>query len=95
MMGGHAVRRKLRRLFPDIDLATPPNVDAEGDSLWLEAVLWAADGYNRSATKATTRWRSPYEVFFRRPSELQVVLIFQPGMMRAVRGTKSDAQSVP
>ena len=35
MMGGHAVRRKLRRLFPDIDLAKIPNVDAEGNHLWL------------------------------------------------------------
>lgn len=67
------------------------NLNAEGNCLRLEAVLWAADGFNRSATKANRGWRSPYEVFFSRPPELQVVPFFQPGMMRVVRGTKSDA----
>ena len=80
--GGHAARREVRCLFPDVDLAKIPNVDTDGNRLWLEAVLWVADCFNRSATKANTGSRSSYEVFFSRPPELQVVPFFQPGMMR-------------
>ena len=92
MKGGYAARRELRRLFPDVDSAKIPNADVEGNRLWLEAVLWVADGFNRSATKENTGWWSPYEVFFSRPPELQVVPFFQPGMMRVVRCTKPDVR---
>ena len=61
--------------------------------VWLEAELWAVDGFNRSATKANTGWRSPSEVLFSRTPELQVVPFFQPGMMRVARDAKSAAQS--
>ena len=64
MKGGHVARREIQRLFPDVDLRRIPNLGASGNRLWLEAVLWAADCFNRSATKANTCWRSPYGVFF-------------------------------
>ena len=78
MTRGHATRCELRRQFPDVDFAKIPNVDAEGNRLCLEAVLWAADGFNRSAAKANPGWRSPYEVFFSRTLELQVVPYLYP-----------------
>ena len=55
----------------------------------------AADCFNRSATKANTGGRSPHEVFFSQLPELQVVPLFQTGMMRVECSTKSDVQSVP
>ena len=61
----------------------------------MEAVLWAADCFNHSATKANTGWRSPHEVFFSRLPDLLVVPFFQEGMMRVERSTKPDVQSVP
>ena len=66
MKGGHAARREIRRMFPDVDLGRIPNLGTNGNRMWLEAVLWAADCFNRSATKANTGWRSPYEVFYSR-----------------------------
>ena len=94
MKGGHAARREIRRLFRGVDLARIPNLGASGHRLWLEAVLWAAAWFNRSATKANTGWRSPYEVFFSCLSDLQVVPFFQEGIIRVDRDTKSEVQSV-
>ena len=81
--------------FPSVDLGRIPNIGTSGNRLWLEAVFWAADCFNRSATKANIGWRSPYEVFFSRPPDLQVVPFFQEGMMRVDRSTKSNVHSVP
>ena len=39
MKGGHAARREIRRLLPDVDLRRIPNLGASGNRLWLEAVL--------------------------------------------------------
>ena len=60
-------------IFPDVDFTGIPNIGANSNRLWLEAALWAADGFNRSATKANTGWKSPYEVFFSRRPEVQVL----------------------
>ena len=57
MKGGHAARREIQRLFPHVDLRRIPDLGASGNRLWLEAVLWAADCFNRSAAKANTGWR--------------------------------------
>ena len=95
MKGSHDARREISRLFPGVDLARIPNIGVDGNRLWLEAVLWAADCFNRSTTKANTGWRSLHEVFFSRLPDLQVVLFFREGMMRVERSTKSDVQSVP
>ena len=95
MKGEHAACREVWRLFLDADLAKIPNVGTNGSPLLLEAVLWAADCFKPSTTKANAGWRLPYEMFFSRPPELQVVPCFQSGMMHGVRDTKSDVQSVP
>ena len=94
MKGGHATRREIRRIFPAVDLARIPNLGANGNCLWLEAVFWAADCFNRSVTTANTGWRSPYEDFFSRLTALQVVPFFQEGMLRVDRSTKPDVQPV-
>ena len=70
-----------------------PNIGPNGKRLWLEAVLWAADSFNRSATKANTGWRSPYEVFFSRLPGLQMVPCVQENMMRVNRSSKCDEKS--
>ena len=54
MEGGHTASCEIRRLFPEVDLARIPSIGPNGNHLWLEAVLWAADCFNRSATKANT-----------------------------------------
>ena len=93
MKGGHEPRREIRRMFPDVDLGRISNLGTNGSRLWLEAVLWAADCFDRSATKANTGCRSPHEVFVSRLPDLQVVPLFQEGTMRVERSTKSDVQS--
>ena len=50
--GGHATRHEIRCPFPGVDLATIPNIGVDGNHLWHEAVLWAADCF--SATKGDT-----------------------------------------
>ena len=39
MKGGHATRREIRRIFAGVDLGCIPNIGANGNRLWLEAVL--------------------------------------------------------
>ena len=78
MKGDHAARREIRRLFLGVHFTGIPSISANGNCLRLEAVLWAADCFNRSATKANTGWRSPHEVFFGRLPDLQVGTI-HPG----------------
>ena len=73
MKRGNTANFEVRRLFPGIDLAKIPNVDTVGNCLSLEAVLWDADCLDHSTTKETIEWRSPYEVFFTRLPELQIV----------------------
>ena len=41
--GGHAACLEIGRLFPGVDLAQIPFVGANGNRLWLDAVLWASD----------------------------------------------------
>ena len=93
MKGGHAARRKIRRVFSKVDLPRIPHLVASGHHLRLEAVLWAADWFNRSATKTNTGWRSPYEVFCSRLLDLQVAPFFQEGMMRVDHDKSASASN--
>ena len=62
---GHAVRIEMNRRFPDVHLERLKGVrDPDGTSLWMESVLWASEGFNRSATTTTSGVLSPYEVFY-------------------------------
>ena len=72
----HAAGREVKGLFRGVDVASIPNVGADGNRLWPEAVFWAAACLNRSATKANIGWWSPSEVFVSRTLELQMVLFF-------------------
>ena len=52
---GHAARIEVDRLFPDVHLERLKGVrDPDGTSLWMESVLWASEGFNRSATTANS-----------------------------------------
>ena len=93
MKGGHAARRKIRRVFSKVDLPRIPHLVASGHHLRLEAVLCAADWFNRSATKTNTGWRSPYEVFCSRLLDLQVAPFFQEGMMRVDHDKSASASN--
>ena len=62
---GHAARIEVNRLFPDVDLDQLKRVrDPDGTRLWMESVLWASEGFNRSATTANVGMLSPYEIFY-------------------------------
>ena len=64
MKAGHTARLEVNKLFPGIHLERLKEVrDPDGSSLWMESVLWASEGFNRSATTANTL--SPHEVFYR------------------------------
>ena len=51
-----AARIQTAELFPGFNVP-------EGASLWAEAMSWACDAYNRTATVANPENRSPYEMF--------------------------------
>ena len=62
---GHAARIEANRLFPDVRLEQPEGVrDPDGTSLWMKSVLWASEGFNRSATTANGGMLSPYKIFY-------------------------------
>ena len=61
---GHAARIEVNRLVPDVHLEQLKGVRVpDGTSLWMESVLWASEGFNRSATTANSGMLSPYEIF--------------------------------
>ncbi|CAB1102712.1 unnamed protein product [Ectocarpus sp. CCAP 1310/34] len=93
MKGGHAARRHILSMA-HVDLASVPNIGANGQRLWLSSALWTSGCFNRSATKANQGWMSPFEAFFGRKPPLNVVPFFQEGMMRVKRAIKADVQSV-
>ena len=93
MKGGHAARRHILSMA-HVDLASVPNIGANGQRLWLSSALWASGCFNRSATKANQGWMSPFEAFFGRKPPLNVVPFFQEGRMRVKRAIKADVQSV-
>ena len=62
---GHAACIEVNRLFPDVHLEQLEGVrDPDGTSLWMESVLWASKGFNRSATTANGGMLSPNEIFY-------------------------------
>ena len=52
-----APRVQASELFPDYSFS-------EGASLWADAMNWACDAYNRTATVANLDNRSPHEMFY-------------------------------
>lgn len=92
--GGHAARRHIASL-PHVNLATVPNMDRDGNRLWLSSAIWASGCFNRSATTANKNCKSPYECFFGKPPPIKIIPFFQPGLMRVKRRSKMDVQAVP
>ena len=94
MKAGHAARCEATRLFPDITFGEIPHLGGNLDRLWLEAVVWAADGFNRSACLINPGKLPPYQLFTGKQPPRHIVPFLQPGMMRVNRRTKMDPQSV-
>jgi transposase InsO family protein len=93
---GHAARLEVNRLFPNVHLERLKGVrDPDGSSLWMESVLWASEGFNRSATTANSGMLSPYEVFYRRRPQMPVLPFCKPAYHRVPRQTKMDRQARP
>ena len=93
---GHAARIEVNRLFPGVHLERLRGVrDPDGSSLWMESVLWASEGFNRSATTANSVMLSPYEVFFGSRPSMPVLPFCKPANHRVPRQGKLDLQARP
>ena len=93
---GHAARIEVHRLFPDVHLERLKRVrDPDGSSLWMESVLWASEGFNRSATTTNSGMISPYEVFFGSRLPMPVLPFCKPAYHHVPRQGKLDRQARP
>ena len=93
---GHAARIEVDRLFPDVHLERLKGVrDPDGTSLWMESVLWASEGFNRSATTANSGMLSPYEVFYGSRPPMPVSPFCKPAYHHVPRQGKPDRQARP
>ena len=93
---GYAARIEVNRLFPDVHLERLMGVrDPDGSSLWMESVLWASEGFNRSATTANSGMLSPYEIFFGSRPPMPVLPFCKPLYHRVPRQGKLDRQARP
>ena len=91
---GHAPRIEVNRLFPDVHLERLKGVrDSDGSSLWMESILWASEGFNRSATTANSSMLSPHEVFFGSRPPMAVLPFCKPAYHRVPRQSKLDRQA--
>ena len=87
----HDARLKVSKLFPDIHLERLKGVrDPDGSSLWMESVLWASEGFNRSATTAKSGMLSPHEMFFGDSPTMQILPFCKPAYHRVPRRSKMD-----
>ena len=86
---GDPARLEVNKLFPDVHLDRLKGVrDPYGSSLWMESVLWASEGFNRSATTANSGMVSPDEVFFGDSSPMPVLPFCKPAYHRVPRQSK-------
>ena len=86
---GHAARLEVNKLFPDVHLERLKEVrDPDGSSLWMEYVLWASEGFNRSATTANSGMLSQHEVFFGGHPPMPVLPFCKPTYHRVSRRIK-------
>ena len=93
---GHAARIEVNRLFPDVHLDQLKGVrDPDGTSLWMESVLWASEGFNRSATTANSGMLSPHEIFFGSRPPMALLPFCKPAYHRIPRQNKMDRQARP
>ena len=93
---GHADCIKVNRLFPDMRLEQLKEIwDPDVTSLWMESVLWALEGFNRSATTANSGMLSPYETFYGSRPPMPVLPFCKPAYPRVPRLGKLDRQARP
>ena len=93
---GHAARIEVNKLFQDVHLETLKGVrDPVDSSLWMESVLWASEGLNRSATMASSEMLYPQEVFFGGQPPMPVLSFCKPAFHRVPRQNKMDRQARP
>ena len=92
----HAASIEVNRLFPDVHLERLKGVrDPDGTSLWMESVLWASEGFNRSATIANSGMLSRYEVFYGSHPPMPALLFCKPAYHCVPRQEKLDRQARP
>ena len=90
----HAARIEVNRLFPDVHLEKLKGVrDPDGTSLWMESVLWASEGFNRSATTANSGLLSPYEIIYGSRPPMPTLPFCKPEYHRVPRQGKPDRQA--
>ena len=93
---GHAARIKVNRLFPDVHLEQLKGIrDPDGTSFGIESVLWASEGFNRSATTANSGMLSPYDIFYGSRPPMPVLPFCKPAYHRVPRQGKLDRQARP
>ena len=86
----------MNKLFPDVLLEKLKGVgDPDGSSLWMESVLWASEGFNRSTTTVNSGMLSPHEVFFGDRPPMPVLPFCKPAYHRVPRQSKMDRQAGP
>ena len=81
---GHIVKTSLAAsiqaplLYPDVKVPT-------ADDLWPEAVRWACDTLNRSATTANPQRTSPYEMMYDKTPAVRILPFLKPCFYRNSR----------
>ena len=58
--------------------------------MWMESVLWASEGFNRSATAANNGMLSPHEVFYGGRPPLLILPLCKPAYHCVPRQSKMD-----
>ena len=93
---GHAARVEVNKLFPDVHLERLKGVrNPDGSSLWMESVLWASEGFNRSATTANSGMLSPHEVLFGGHPPMPILPFCKPAYDRVPRQNIMDRPARP
>ena len=86
----------MNKLFPDVHLEQLKGVrNSDGTSLWMESVLWASEGFNRSATTANGGMLSPYEIFNGSRPPMPTLPFCKLAYHRIPRQGKLDRQARP
>ena len=81
-----AARIQASELFPGYS-------NPEGVSLRAEAINWACDAYNRTATVANSGNRSPHEMFYGVAPQSSPIPFLKPGFCKFKRTNKMDPEA--
>ena len=81
-----AIRIHTSELFPACSIT-------EGSSLWADAMDWACDAYNRTATIANSGNRSPHEVSCGKTSQSSPIPFLKPGFCKFKRTNNMDLKA--